>query len=812
MENTNQTHAFEKHFSKQDLQTILNELPEPMCILSSTTNQKPNQFIFANKRALKLFQIMDQELCSYTWTDVFGLDPKEDLEALEEATAEIPHRFEQSPLSRHLSGRALRIHLQDVVLESGELYFLLTIIDATEHYETKEKLRATSSEFESLFKYNPNIVYTINKEGQFTNFNDAGLQQLGFTRDEMIGMQFEHFIKPSDLERTYQNFLEVLQGKVKNFVISLVHKNGTAFTVDVTAVPVISQEVVTGVIGTAQNISVRMEIEKKLRESEESHRAFFDHNIDPVITYDLEGRFLSFNQATAEILGAKQDDLIGQHFLPYIEEDIRDATWQHFQQALKGRPYQYETRVLNSEGKRINLHITLIPAFVNGELAQIHCIGKDITLLKKHQEMMHYMAYYDSLTGLGNQRLFNEELKKKVDLTAEQEFALWIVDLDRFKFINDHLGHEAGDRLITSFSERLKAVIGDSGQVFRYGGDEFAILTPMESELAIKLMAVEVISELTKSYDIDGFSTILTASVGISFYPRHGKEQRELIRAADHAMYHAKKYGRNTFKLYSSDIEGLAHSDLRMENLLHQALENKEFVLYYQPQYHANTNKIHGIEALIRWNNPELGMVPPDVFIPIAEETGAIVQIGEWVIEEACRQNAEWQKKGFPATPIAVNLSLHQFYQADLQEKIKAILKRTGLGPRCLMLEITETIAMQEDIAAEILRDLKTLGVRIAMDDFGTGYSSLRYLQNFSIDHIKIDKAFTDKLSTREGRAIIATIISLGHHLDMTVVAEGVETPYQVHQLRELGCDVFQGYYYSRPLPPEDLVEQLFGT
>lgn len=224
----------------------------------------------------------------------------------------------------------------------------------------------------------------------------------------------------------------------------------------------------------------------------------------------------------------------------------------------------------------------------------------------------------------------------------------------------------------------MKAVIGDRGQVFRYGGDEFAILTPTESELAIKLMAVEVISELTKSYDIDGFFTILTASVGISFYPRHGKEQQELIRAADHAMYHAKKYGRNTFKLYSSDIEGLVHSDLRMENLLHQALENKEFVLYYQPQYHANTNKIHGIEALIRWNNPELGMVPPDVFIPIAEETGTIVQIGEWVIEEACRQNAEWQSKGFPATPIAVNLSLRQFYQADLQKKIKAILKRNG--------------------------------------------------------------------------------------------------------------------------------------
>lgn len=768
----------------EDYQLLLHQFPEPLCLVSSTSTGQPGRFLFANRKAQELLKLSESQLNQYTWEEIF---------------------------KSHLSGGALRICLQDFQTKDGQSCFIVTLTDATDYIETKEKLRITSSEFESLFKYNPNIVYTINHQGRFTNFNDAGLERLGYDREEILLMNFQELLTRQDVERTHGHFIEVLKGSVQSFQIRIEDKSGTPFPVEVTAVPIIYNGDVTGVIGTAQDISARLEIEEKLKDSEESYRALFDYNVDPVITYDLEGRFLAFNKATEEILGANQEDLIGEPFLPYIEEDLQDITWHHFQQVLKGEPYQYETRAINAQGETISLHITLIPAFVKGELTSIHCIGKDITIRKNHDQMMHYMAYHDNLTGLGNQRLFNEELKKWIKEENDKELSLWIVDLDRFKFINDNLGHEAGDQLITSFAERLQSAVGPKGTVYRYGGDEFVVLTPGLSELATKLLAVEVTSSLSKPYDIDGFSTILTASVGISLFPRHGTDSKTLIRAADHAMYHAKKHGRNTYQLYTTDTEGLAKTDLRMETLLHKALENNEFVLYYQPQYHAESGKIHGIEALIRWNSPELGLVPPSAFIPLAEETGLIVPIGEWVIEEACRQNKAWQDQGFPATPMAVNMSLRQFYQADLLGTIKEILKKTGLGPRCLMLEITETIAMQEDIAADILQQIKELGVRIAMDDFGTGYSSLKYLQTFSIDHIKIDKAFTDKLHTKEGRAIIATIISLGHHLDMTVIAEGVETPKQVHELRELGCDVFQGYYFSRPLAPADLVDQLFG-
>lgn len=793
-------------FNENDLCRLLERIPEPLCLLDCHSQGIPRRFIYANPKAEELLKMTAEELCTYTWDEIFGAPLQGSMEEIEEKYQGQSYEHKESPLSKHLKGHALKVSLKDFTTMDGTPYIVLTIVDTTDHHRTKEKLRVTLSEFESLFKYNPNIVYMIDKKGQFTNFNDAGLHILKYAREEILGMSFQEIIVKDDVERTNRHFLNVLEGHVESFFILIKDKLGASISVEITAVPIIVDGEVTGVVGTAQDITERRSMEQLIKESAESHRAFFDYNIDPVITYDLEGRFITFNKTTEELLGVVPEDLAGQSFLPFIEEEVREQTWHHFQQVLKGYPYQYETIARNKENEIIYLHITLIPAFVNNELTHIHCIGKDITPQKKHEEMMRYMAYHDNLTRLGNQRLFNEDMRKLVQ--DEEEFTIWIVDLDRFKFVNDHLGHEAGDQLLMRFAQRLQDTLGETGRVYRYGGDEFAVLTPRFSELEAKILAGKVVHELGKPFNVDGFTTVLTASIGISLYPRHGMDEKEIVRAADHAMYHAKKHGRNTFQVYTSDIEGLAHADLRMETLLHQALKHQEFVLHYQPQLDAKTEELHGIEALIRWNNPELGMVSPVAFIPVAEETGMIVPIGEWVIEEACRQNMIWQQAGMKPVPVSVNLSLRQFYQSDLVLRIQEILLRTGLDPTYLMLEITETIAMQEDIATEILIELKKLGVKIAMDDFGTGYSSLKYLQNFSIDHIKIDKAFVDNISTKEGRAIVATIISLGHHLDMTVVAEGVETPAQVTELTKLGCHVFQGYYFSRPIPADVLESQ----
>lgn len=809
MENDDVFESLRKHFTLNDMFLLMEKLPEPVCILSSDNDGQPDQFIYVNEEGEKLLEIPSAELRSYTWEEVFGISKDTDLKKLEKQYNQKAYDYNESPLKKNLKGRALRVSLKDFRLSTGETYFVLTIIDATDYVETKEKLRVASTEFESLFKYNPNMVYTINMDGEFTNINESGLKLLGYTLEEIVGMHFEQVVVDEYLDQTFNHYAEVLKGNFQSYTIQIKDKQGNPYFVEVTAVPIIIDEKIRGVIGKAQDITARLDIEQKLRESEESHRAFFVYNVDPVITYDLEGRFLTFNKATEEILNARPEELIGVPFVSFIAEELQEETWRNFQKVISGVPVQYETALPKENGERIYLHISLIPAYINGKLKFIHCIGKDITFRKQHDETLRHMAYHDGLTELGNQRLFSEEVKLMIHENNDMELALWIVDIDRFKFINDHLGHDAGDQLLSTFSSRLQKVIGHHGRVYRNGGDEFAILTPHTDELHTKLLASRVISEISKPYDIEGFNTVLTASIGISFYPRHGVDSKEIVRAADHAMYHAKKHGRNAFQLYSSDIEGLAYSDLHMETLLHQALDNKEFVLFYQPQIDAQTGKLHGLEALMRWNSPELGMVSPNSFIPVAEETGVIVPIGEWAIEEACRQNVEWQKQGMTPIPISVNLSLRQFYQSNLVKRIKEILDSTGLDARFLMLEITETIAMQEDIAAEVLRELKSIGIKIAMDDFGTGYSSLRYLQNFSIDHIKIDKAFTDNLHTKEGRAIIATIIALGKNLDMLVVVEGVETPAQVHELKELGCDVFQGYYFSRPIPAVEIKKLL---
>lgn len=677
------------------------------------------------------------------------------------------------------------------------------------HVGSKDTLRMKAAEFESLFTYNPNMVYTINHEGQFTNVNPAALERLGYTFEEITAMHFNDVVAETDRARTYHHFLLIMEGHVQSFQIQIHDRHGDLIDVDITAVPTLIEGQVSGMIGTAIDITERLLMERKLRISEETYRALFDHNVDSVTMYDLEGKFISFNQATEKLLGAKSEELAGKSFVPFLDDAVRDETVRHFKQALNGVPHQYETVVINGEGEKVYMQINLIPAFVNQELTSIHCIAKDITYLKQHDEMLRKMAYYDSLTGLGNQRLFTEDLRMLMTQQNTQELALWIINLDRFKFINDHFGHRVGDQLLSLFASRLQSVILDKGRVYRYGGDEFAVIVPDTDELTVRLLAEQMMSELNRVYELEGIQTVLTVSMGISFYPRHASDEINLVRSADHAMYHVKRQGRNTYQLYTADIQGLTDSDMHMESLLRKAIENKEFLLHYQPQYDAKSGKIVGVEALVRWHNEELGWVSPATFIPIAEESGLIVPIGEWVIEEACRQHVEWQNQGLLSVPIAVNLSLRQFYQSDLLEKIHRTLLNTGMDPFLLTLEITETIAMQEDIAIEVLNQLHELGVGIAMDDFGTGYSSLQYLQRFSIDHIKIDKAFTDQLDTQEGRAIISTIISLGHNLKMKVVAEGVETAHQAEELTSLGCDVFQGYHFSRPLPPLEFVEEL---
>ena len=434
---------------------------------------------------------------------------------------------------------------------------------------------------------------------------------------------------------------------------------------------------------------------------------------------------------------------------------------------------------------------------------------------RKHsQERIQYLATHDGLTGLPNRVMFAELLGMALQSARryERKFAVLFIDLDRFKVINDTLGHEAGDQLLKEISTRFKASLRASDIVARLGGDEFVVLVQeVETTEQIVTIARKLLSAALKPLILFGQECRVTASIGIAMYPGNGDDEQALMKNADIAMYIEKEEGKNNFQFFSNDIKSQSLERLALENNLRRALERNEFAIHYQAKLDTKSGKVTGVEALLRWNNPELGMVSPMQFIPVAEETGLIVPIGKWVLTTACAQNVAWQRAGLPPVCIAVNLSPRQFADDELLRDLDAALRDSGMDPMLLELEITESMVMGNiDRAARQLTAIKERGVRLAIDDFGTGYSSLAQIKRFPIDTIKVDRSFIRDLpQDSEDRAITQAIIAMGKTLSLTVVAEGVETQAQQDFLTEHACDEMQGFLFSRPIPPEEFADFL---
>ncbi|HEY6844353.1 MAG TPA: EAL domain-containing protein [Thermoanaerobaculia bacterium] len=424
---------------------------------------------------------------------------------------------------------------------------------------------------------------------------------------------------------------------------------------------------------------------------------------------------------------------------------------------------------------------------------------------------MEHLAYHDALTGLPNRPLFMDRLIVALAQAARanQKLAVFFLDLDRFKDINDSLGHSVGDGLLKAVAERVRRCVREGDTVARFGGDEFTLLIPRIEQIedAAKI-AQKILETLKIPFSISDHELFVTTSIGISIYPGDGSDPETLVRNADTAMYRAKDQGRDNYQLYAPAMNARALERLALENMLRKALSHRELVLYYQPVADIRTKAIVGVEALIRWRHPDMGMVSPAHFISVAETSGLIIPIGDWVLRTACRQTKLWQKRIDPELTVAVNLSARQFAQANLVEEIGEVLEETGLQPRHLELEITESNAMQNaENTIYTLRELKALGVRIAMDDFGTGYSSLNYLKRFPIDTLKLDQSFVREITTDPTDAAIATaVIAMAHSLDLRVIGEGVETEEQFVFLQKQRCDYVQGYLLSPP-QPADVVE-----
>lgn len=430
-------------------------------------------------------------------------------------------------------------------------------------------------------------------------------------------------------------------------------------------------------------------------------------------------------------------------------------------------------------------------------------------LLRKIEKVAHY----DSLTDLPNRTLFHKCMEQVLK-AAEQSgtpFSLFYIDMDRFKYVNDSLGHDCGDLLLQQVALRLRSAVCDSATVARIGGDEFAIILPESNKLDLRTVANYILEKFEKPFTVNGQELYTTPSIGISIYPQGGTNEKELLKSADAAMYLAKEEGKNKFKFFDPALNEQLSKKMFIETRLRKGLEDQGFSLNYQPQVDLRTEKIVGLEALLRWNDPELGKVSPQEFIPIAEETGLIEPIGRWVIKTACQQLRKWQQMGLPDVSMAVNVSIRQFQNPNFVKEVKAILNETKLAPHYLKIEITESILQNIDKTAAVLNNLRELGIQIAIDDFGTGYSSLSYLKNLPVSCLKIDKAFIDELSDNPEGPIVKTIIDMGRNMNFTVIAEGVESKEHVAFLRENKCFVGQGYLFSKPLPEAEIEQFLLG-
>ncbi|WP_139491807.1 EAL domain-containing protein [Brevibacillus dissolubilis] len=552
-----------------------------------------------------------------------------------------------------------------------------------------------------------------------------------------------------------------------------------------------------------------------LKESEQRYKSLFDYNQDAILSFTTDGMLNSMNPAITKLTGYRIEELTDTiPFMSLIEPEHVEVVREHFVKACQGESQNFDVTIFHRDGYRLEINVTDVPIFVDEQIVGVYVIIRDITERKQTEERINHMAYHDMLTDLPNRRLFDERLKEAL-LDAErqeQPLTVMFLDTDRFKVINDSLGHDFGDLLLQSVGIRLKNCVSSNDLVARMGGDEFTILLPGRTVEQVEGIASQICEAIERPFMIQGHEIHITTSIGIAAYPDHGTDSVTLMKRADTAMYKAKEKGKNNFKWYSPAMDSRAYDRMLLENELHKALERDEFLLFYQPQIDGITRQIIGVEALVRWKHSERGMVSPGDFIPLAEETGLIVPIGEWVLRTACLQNKRWQELGYPPLRMSVNLSSRQFWQRDLVPSIAHVLRDTGLDSKYLELEITESMTMDVKRAIATLGELKQLGVQIAIDDFGTGYSSLSYIKNFPVDRLKIDRSFVmELLVDQSNAAIVATIIALAHNLNLQVIAEGVETEAEMSFLTQSGCDEMQGYLIGKPVPADEF-ERMFLT
>ena len=700
------------------------------------------------------------------------------------------------------------------------------------HKDGVAALQASEARFRTMSDVSPLGVFLSDQDGACIYSNLAYQKISGLTWDQTMGTNWSSAIHPEDRQRVLEEWHKAIRGNMPfNAEVRFLRSDNSMVWARLNAAAMLDGSISHGYVQIVEDISDRKLAEAELKnvedalfEAKERAQVTLDSIGDAVLTSDLQGKVTYLNREAERMTGWSWSEALGQPLVEVfkiVDGTTRQPVINPAQQAIaedKKVDLAMNSLLIRRDGSECAIEDSMAPIHNrNGNVTGAVIVFHDASASQAMTQQMTYLAQHDFLTGLPNRFLLTERLTQAIGLARRhrKQLALFFLDLDYFKLINDTLGHQIGDQLLRSVADRLVDSVRATDTVCRQGGDEFVILlAEIEQPQDAAHIAQKLIAAFALPHDIEGHELHITLSIGVSVYPDDGNDVDSVMKSADTAMYHAKMYGRNNYQFFRADMNASAGQRLVVEGGLQRALKQGEFHLFYQPQFNLASGAITGAEALIRWEDPEHGAIKPDQFISVAEECGLIVPIGRWVLREACRQIRAWQDAGLVTVPVAINVSALEFRHPGFLEGVDQALAETGLAPDLLQIELTESVMMHDaESTLTVLEGLKARKILVSIDDFGTGYSSLSYLKRFAVDTLKIDKSFvsviTEVPATTDDSIIVSAVICLGKNLRQRVVAEGVETNEQLAFLKTQACDEGQGFHLSYPLTADSFASLL---
>ena len=691
------------------------------------------------------------------------------------------------------------------------------LVTAQTHlHQALADMAQSESKFRTIFEQSPlGIALLDGRTDQLLTVNQSLERFLGRSAAEIADLGWAALTHPEDLATELAQVTRLKAGEIAGFQVEkrYLRPDGTLVWGHLIVATVDMKDERRQIhLALVKDITARMLADQQMRESEARYRMLFNHTADAILILDLEGRVIDVNDQACRQYGYARDELLRLHITDIdTPEDAVNAPGRIAQLDSQGQA-SFEAQHRDAQGRVIPVEIRATKVLLDGRPAMFN-LCRDISAQKKAQERIEYLAFHDELTGLPNRVLGQYQLLQAISVAQRHQarLAVLYLDLDRFKYVNDTHGHAAGDRLLKGLARRLGQLLRAEDALCRLSADEFMLVLPeLAMEQAVMPIAEtceRLLASLAVPFDLQGRPIHASLSIGVAIYPQDGRDGETLMRNADTALNEAKRAGRQTYRFFEARMNDELTRFIHTRDALRDALDREEFVLHYQPQLDLRTGQVVGVEALLRWQRPGVGLVTPHVFIDVAEESGLIAPLGRWVLGEACRQAAQWRASGWPELVMAVNLSAVQFRDRNLGQEVMAILAESGLDPVGLELELTESLLLQsEGSVLATLLEWKAQGIQLSIDDFGTGYSSLAYLKRFKVDKLKIDRSFlVNLLAAGEDRAIVQAMIQIARSLNLKTLAEGVEEAAQADQLRVMGCDQVQGYLYAKPLPASEL-------